>query len=103
MGTNDYNNGQFFVIVEGGKKGMLKKKLSTFGNGFVDGFFDQLGQPETIWISAGAGIWQGLKYKGSFGRGIGTAAGVCVGLATANGLLTAIKRLRNTKFGCIVE
>lgn len=78
-------------------KTKLAKTIEVGAKAFGDGFLDQMADEKTILASAGIGLVQGLKYTGSFKRGL-IAGGITeLVFCSARGLVNCAKTLRSTK------
>lgn len=69
---------------------MNKDKLNLMYGTFKHSALSQLKRDDTFAIAAAAGLYQGLKYKGSIVRAIKACAATAVGLAVLNGVQNVV-------------
>lgn len=67
-------------------------KLKTVGGLFYYSAKKQLMQEDTILISAAVGLYQGLKYRGSFKNGIKGGLATLVTISAINGVLAVVEQ-----------
>lgn len=73
------------------------KTLALVCGTFKYAALSQLKQEDTLIMSVGAGLYQGLKYTGNFKRGLKTAVTVAVVLASVNGIQNVITNMDKIK------
>lgn len=72
---------------------MKKDQLKLMGEIFITSALDQLEMEDTFAIGVAAGIYQGLKYKGSVITGVKTAAAVIGAISASNGIKNVIRNI----------
>lgn len=81
-------------------KGMANRgvrKTKKVADLFVKGFKREAGSDWNMGLSTAAGIWQGLKYKGSVKKGLQAGIGTYISLNAVNGLSNVINHWDEVK------
>lgn len=76
----------------------IKRKVAVIKDIVIERTLAQIEDPRTLGLAGSAGLWQGLKYRGSLKLGLkaGLAtAGVMVGLNVINGLIEDKDKIKN--------
>lgn len=84
-------------------KDKIQRQAKTAGLVFKMGFMAQIQEHGTIGIATTVGIWQGMKYKGSFKNGIIAGVGTLIILGSVNGTLTLVRNKDVVKAGLDIE
>ncbi len=64
---------------------------------FVKGFKKEAGSDWNMGLSTAAGLWQGLKYKGSVKKGLQAGLGTYISLNAVNGVSNVINNWDEVK------
>ncbi len=75
----------------------ITKQVKAAGMIFGKGFVMQIVEPGTIVVSTIAGVLQGMKYSGDFGRGVKTGVAVLGVIGTINGIRCIITNIETIK------
>ena len=78
---------------EKSKMETLQNKAKITGQLFINGFSHTFTQDENLQVAVGVGLYQGLKYNGSFKRGLKAASTTMAVIATVNGVLTVMSNV----------